>query len=171
MDAGGVEGERLPPVTVSFTLTREEYLAASRRATLERTWIRVSLATGVVVAVVGVVAHSLFAAVWGLIYVAALVLIAVALPPRTWRRTEQLRSELVVVLSDANVSVESLLGRSTTEWGYWARAKPSGPTMYRLIGTSGGGLLVPRRAFETPAQEQDFLALLRSHLGTGFDEP
>ena len=63
----------------------------------------------------------------------------------------------------------SSLARSTLEWQYWDAATLKGQ-LYRLTSNKGGGLVVPRRAFVEPEQEEDFRVLLRRHLGAKFTQ-
>jgi hypothetical protein len=78
-----------------------------------------------------------------------------------------------MVVSDAcstAITVQSTSAQSTTQWRHWV-AWQRGGTMYRLSSAAGPALLVPRRVFASPAQEQEFVALLQRHVGVEEADP
>jgi hypothetical protein len=169
MSSSSPDAPALPHVAVSFTLLRSEFLRAARRSMLAAAWLRVSVTLGIGVLVVGIVTHSLFSLVWGVLYPLAIAATVVAYPAGIWRLREHLRGEQLVELSDEHVTIKTVLARSTLEWRYWDAAALKGQ-LYQLTSDKGGGLLVPRRAFSTPQQEEDFRVLLRRHLGAKFTD-
>ena len=72
-----------------------------------------------------------------------------------WRRTPLMHAEQVVSVSDAGVTTELSNASSTADWTFWSRVRIVG-NAYVLQGKQRGYLLIPRRAFGSPADEQLF---------------
>jgi hypothetical protein len=155
-------------VRVRFTLTWSEYSSCQRRiqARLGRHWLFIG--ADLVIAVVGIVIASpplifigLFFAIG---YSARIWLFG---PWLMWRRTPLMHAEQVVSVSDSGVTTELSNASSTADWTFWSRVRIVG-NVYVLQGNQRGYLLIPRRAFGSPVDEQLFRELSTNHTGATF---
>jgi hypothetical protein len=146
-------------------MTWSEYSTCQRRiqARLRRHWTFIGAV--LVIAVVGIVIAAppwiflgLFFAVG---YSAWVWLLA---PWLMWRRTPLMRAEQVVSVSDAGLTMELSNASTTADWTFWSRVRVVG-NAYVLQGKQRGYLLIPRRAFASPADEQLFRELAINHTG------
>lgn len=152
-------------VRVRFTLTSSEYSSCQRRiqARLRRHWAFIG--ADIAIAVVGIVIASAPLIVIGLFFAIAYSARVWLLGPwLMWRRTPVMRAEQVVSVSDAGITTELANASSTADWTFWSRVRIVGND-YVLQGKQRGYLLIPRRAFGSPLDEQLFRELATNHTG------
>lgn len=152
-------------VIVRFALTRSEVDACHRRLQARRWRHWVLICTAIAIAVVGVVERAadliVFGAAYALFYSTLIWLIA---PRIIWRRSPQLRAEQAVHISDAGIRADWTNVSTSADWTFWRTARLI-DDVYVLQARQRGYCMVPRRAFESPLQEQRFRELVATRLG------
>ena len=156
--------DQLEQITVRYTLSRTEFGACFRRVQARRWRHWTTVAVGGAVAVIGAVSAHVALLAGGLVYaIGYAAVVWLVLPGVTWRRVPQLRSGQAVSVCDAGVLTQSSNATTTADWSFWRRASLIAG-IYVLEARLRGRCLVPRRAFNSPEDEQRFRELLRRHL-------
>jgi hypothetical protein len=148
---------------VRFKLTEPEFygiwrgLVAGRRMT----WILplvglVILFAGVLQSEIGLTVAGIVLAAWcpAQLYVLA--------PRRLWRRLPDLRDTQTLTFTEDGMSEELAESKSTYLWTYWEELSMAGDAY--VFRSKKGYTVVPRRAFATRDDEQQFRELTAAHI-------
>lgn len=149
--------DRSAPVVVSFSLARDEFLAAWRG--LYRRQLRAALrlpALGVVLAVFGVVDSLPVMILAGLLVAFFCPLASYVITPRDlWHKMEQgpqthtfTEDQIISILPHAE---------SRFDWSYWREVSLVADTY--VLQSARGYIFIPRRAFSAPEDERSFRSL------------
>jgi YcxB-like protein len=151
-------------VSVRFTLTRREFLAAARVVNGRNPRIRAfGLGVGLVLIVAAVIQNG---TLFGLgLSLAVGALIALALTPIVrWRQTRLAKAEQEHTFSDDGCVIVVEGARSEVAWSFYERSFVTG-SAYLLLHTWSQFNVIPKRAFGGQ-EEEVFIALLRRHVRT-----
>jgi hypothetical protein len=150
-------------VAVRFQLTRSEFLRMFRQVLVRRRTGWLAFAVGPALAALGVVASSTSSVVFGCLYTAFWTgLYYVFYPHRAWRTYPQIREPQAVTVSREGIAVDLFKANAQTDWAYW-----SDITKYRdayVLRYERAYTFIPLRAFDTPAIEAEFEALVAAHM-------
>lgn len=167
------------PIRFAYALTAEEFveghmtaLKASTLGRLSTSWLALSFVFFLVSALMAVVAWAVGLERQTLGGV-ALAIIPLSLwvgyitargHAKRWRKmfeeTPAYREEVRWSVSEGGADLASATSRSSVEWSYFTKVI-EGEHVIVLIG-SGAGYFIPRRAFESEADLERFLATVRS---------
>ena len=150
-------------VTVEFALTRQEFAVAQRQMMLRSVLIAGLSGLMLVIVVAGLVTGKASVAVVGLFWFVLIALVFVFAPGSAWRRNPVVQGAQRHSFDDNGLDL-SFSGRATrVDWGYFTQMV-KGPAAYQLLRGKKFGLVVPRRAFLSPADEHAFAELVRRHV-------
>lgn len=161
--ASPASGPRDRSVAVEFTLTEGEFVSAQRQMMARS--LLVAVASGVMLAIViaGIATLSGYAIGIG---VAWFILVAAMFyqgPKMAWRRNPAVQTSQRHTFSEEGATLTFLGRQNEVDWKYFTRVVRSSH-LYQLLRGRQFGLVVPRRAFATPADEQFFMDLLQRHV-------
>jgi hypothetical protein len=162
------------PITLHFTYTETDYVRAVRLRNRRRTGGWFDLIAGLGVTAFGAVtwwfegysALRLTLVVLGLVFLFMLVTTEVVLPRWWFRREPKLQDPYTLTFSDAGIDFRTSRIHSQLEWALYHGFAES-PTTYLLLYGHNQFSAIPKRVFESPAQEARFRALVKAKLGAG----
>lgn len=157
------------PVTLQFTYTEAEYVAAVRQF-FDPFRMKLSGTVGAVLLFLGIftfyVSDDPFYP-WFMSFVGVVVLAlfyrSYYAAPRRWYKHIAGRGEYTLQYSDAGICFHSNDMDSTLQWSLYQSVRET-ERFYFLIYGKAAFTVIPKRAFTTAEQEQGFRALLRRHL-------
>ncbi len=162
-------------LTLRFTPNQDDYAKVLRSFFWQRTGTRISLVLLVIAfaLVVYVVLSkgsppTIFELIWLLVPPAFIVFSFFIQPQRLARQAaqnEQLVTEATWEVGDGGVKISSRFGNSQMEWETLKKLVAAGEYYFLLSKTNANAFrFLPRRAFTSPDQEQQFVQLVRDHL-------
>ena len=173
-DGRGQQGASWSPgVPVSFTFTEEEYYLACRESWSVGRRQLASASIGFLVLVAAVATFYggmlIVATIFAVLGAMNLVVVATTvaymrsvLPRRGWVRLEANRAEQTYEFDPQGVGERTAVAAGHVLWGAFAKVAET-PNFY-IFHTKAGvrAILLPRRAFGAPAEEQRFRELVRA---------
>ena len=156
-------------VTVEYQWDRSEYLRVIRKAALP--WIyRYQYLLGVFIICVGVILDiegtggtSLFIYVIGVAYAVYMFSIMRFATAKSWTKAVGIRGPITVEVTDDDVSTKSDAGDTRLNWAVFPKAKEWSEYYFLMRNRFFVTTIIPKRAFESPADEAIFRNLLRAH--------
>jgi hypothetical protein len=158
------------PVAVQFTISEAEYVAAMRTYLARRLHTTLDIAAGGVAMLAGGVGVALGGGlVWSLLAGAGAVLLVLlalvlgVLPRVRYRGEPKLRDEYHLRFSPSDIAFRTAQIDSRLQWSLYSRALETDGA-YLLLYGKGGVSVIPKRAFQTEAEQTRFRELLRARL-------
>ena len=157
---------------VTFRLSKVEFAALSRRILIRRRFLQLLMAI-TVLAIPAAIVLALLRNPWtiaaGEILVgwgALLLWIFAFNPGWQYRRHPRFGGDQSFCFSEAEISWSFAEGKSTVAWTYFRDAREMGAFYVLRAKTPPLGYGIPKRAFQTPADEHRFREMVR-HRGLG----
>jgi hypothetical protein len=152
-------------VSVRFVLTQAEFVTATRGYLLRQRKLMVLVGLSVVFLVIAIATGQSFAIAAFVTLVVFEALLIVLLPVVLWRKVRAIAdNELTYEFGPENIDMTA--GgelHSTVPWSYIASVRRMGD-VYVLVTATRQQIIVPRRAFDPPADEQTFDDLVAAHV-------
>jgi hypothetical protein len=150
-------------LVLTFTLSREEFIAIWRSLQLRRRRALLSPAAGLVILVIATafgsaagIAAGAFVAIW-----TPWCLFSYG-PRRAWARLPVLHHSQTITLSASGVTEELLNVTASFDWDHWSDVIHV--TDAWILRSSGGYTFIPQRAIATPEDEATLRELVASRL-------
>lgn len=149
-------------VEVEFTLTRAEFSKAFRAFALRGWGYRIAFGLLVLTAALSGLFGGLQAAA-PVLFVGSVFALAVSLVPTLlWRASEHVREQQQIVVEDEQVTSGIRSKRSRFTWNRFEQAIETAD-LYLLCESRRFFIIVPKRAFDRPEDDQRFRASLTSN--------
>ena len=146
-------------VTVEFTLTQAEFQFAQRQM-MARSLLVAGL-SGLMVALIvaGAATGRWSAVVIGIFWFVLIACMFVFAPGSAWRRNPAVRAEQQHAFEKGGINLSFGGRRTEVDWAYFTQFVV-GKSVYQLLRGKKFGLVVPRRAFRSPADEKAFTEMV-----------
>lgn len=163
-------------MSLEFRLTRDEFMTFARWQFLRTKALRgVAVMTVVIIGIgIALIAGSINTQVGaivlgiGILQVLAWAWILTSTPRRAWARQNETITATYMQFSPAGVHVRTRNVDAFTEWGLYPRTIENGPIYLLEIAGGTSFRVIPKRAFDSPDDEQLFRRLTTEHTATAF---
>lgn len=146
------------PVTVRFELTERDFTDGLRTITRRQPTFWVGPLLGVATLSYGLAAGDSLARVWGTVLL-LLTAASLALVPRLRWRHGHVAGEQQHTFATDGITVRAAGQQGQLPWDFY-EAVAETPRVYVLLRSRKQGNFIPRRAFESPDDEERFRSLL-----------